>query len=81
MKSSLHLDSLNLTLRGIPPGTATAAVRDLGPALARALSAAGQKSAATGTLAVSRHVSAQALRGAIATHVAGAIQPHLGSKR
>ncbi len=80
MKSTLHLDSLHLKLRGLPAATAAAAVRDLGPALAREL-AAGAKSAATGPLAVPRHVSTQALRSAIATRVAGALQSHLGPQR
>ena len=80
MKTSLHLDSLHLKVRGVPVATAAAAVRGLAPALARELGS-GMNSGADGKpAAVPRRVSESALRQAVASRVAGAVHSHLRSQ-
>ncbi|MDH4553616.1 hypothetical protein E8F11_00240 [Pseudomonas sp. BN417] len=75
----LHIDALELDLRGIPPETAEAAVRLLGPALAKALT--GQPVQAlpaehldAGELASPAAPSAHALAAGIAQRIAGSLR-------
>jgi hypothetical protein len=77
MRTTLRLDSLHLTLRGVPVATATAAVRGLGPALKDKLAGGVMASGAEDSARVSRDVSALSLRNTIASRVAGALRPHL----
>ncbi|MES2717451.1 MAG: hypothetical protein V4795_16925 [Pseudomonadota bacterium] len=51
-RHSLHIAQLDLDLRGLPPATAQAAVRALGPALAQALATR------RGTPAAATHIDA-----------------------
>jgi hypothetical protein len=75
MKSTLHLDSLRLTVRGVPAATVGSAARGLGPQLARAL--AGPASPPP---RVSPSMSASALRCVLAARAAQALRPHLAPK-
>jgi hypothetical protein len=81
MKPTLRVDSLHLTVRGVPVGAAAAAVRGLGPALARELGAAGPDRVGNGAQPVAPRGGGEAgLRGALAARVAVAIRPHLNSQ-
>jgi hypothetical protein len=77
MRTTLHLDSLHLAVRGVPVATATAAVRGLGPALTDKLAGGVLPSAAEDSARVSHDVSVVSLRNTIALRVAGALRPHL----
>jgi len=73
MKTAVQLDTLRVRVRGLPPATAAAAVRDLGPALARALGAGPAAPAPT----LSANPPAAAVRAAVAARTAAALRPHL----
>jgi len=77
LRTTLHLDSLYLTVRGVPVATVEAAVRGLGPALTDKLARGMMPSTAGHPARVSRDVSAAALRNTIASRVAGALRPRL----
>lgn len=83
MTPSLHIDRLDLDLRGIAPETAEAAVRLLGPALAQALSqsqrgADAPRDAASGPLDAGRiHSPRQPDAQALATQIADHLAPRL----
>jgi hypothetical protein len=80
MTRRVHIDRLDLDFSGIPPATAEAAARLLGPALERAL---GRKHAApaaeidAGRIAMTGRPDAQAL----ATQMAGRIARQFGDER
>ncbi len=72
---SVHIEHLNLDLRGVPPTTAEAAVRQLGPALQQAFAGLEPRSVAAGdTLRVSADIDARALSVLVAAHVAAVIR-------
>ena len=76
--SRLHIDSLELDLRGIAPATAEAAARLLGPALAQALAHArdGAGAAPRGAMRLDAgrlDATANATPQALATEMAGRI--------
>lgn len=75
----IRIDRLELDLRGIAPATANAAVRSLGPALARTLSNRGERVAPADRIDAGRIVSpssptAQNLADGIAQRIAHAIR-------
>lgn len=77
----LHIDRLELDLRGIAPATAEAAARALGPLLAQALAAHPPTATASvdrldaGRLACPTAPAAQDLAARIAQHVARSLGP------
>ncbi len=73
MKTAVQLETLRLRVRGLTPDVAAGAVRDFGPALARALAAG----AAVPAPRLSARPSATALRGVLAARTAAALRPHL----
>lgn len=82
MKTNLQVDSLKLTVRGVPANTATAALQGLAPALARELGQrTGEQSSKSATPAVSRNISETALRNVVAAQLAGALRPHTNPNR
>lgn len=80
MKTTLHIDTLRLKIRGVSADTASAAVHGLGPAMAAALAQRAPGPAAAAAK-VGAGVSAEGLARAVATHTAGAIRPHLPPNR
>lgn len=71
----LHIERLELDLRGVDPAAAEAAVRQLGPALARALAAGGATASAAhrldaGAIASPARPAPEALAGDIAQTLA-----------
>ncbi|MGH8664127.1 MAG: hypothetical protein ACREUX_07655 [Burkholderiales bacterium] len=75
----LHIERLDLDMRGIPPATAEAAVRALGPALARELEADGGNVGAkrridAGRLAAPASPEPGALAASIAQRIAASVR-------
>ncbi|MEW6371122.1 MAG: hypothetical protein AB1584_09310 [Pseudomonadota bacterium] len=75
----LHIERLELDLRGLDPAAAEAAVRQLGPALARALAAGGATASPAhmldaGTIASPARPAPDTLAGDIAKSLARRIQ-------
>ena len=81
----LRIDRLDLDLRGIPPATAEAAARALGPALARALASNHARIARAGHIAPADRIDAgritspaspraRDLAAGIAERIAGAVR-------
>lgn len=74
MTRRLHIDRLELDLRGIPPATADRAVRLLGPALARTIEGRGatmvkQREVDAGRIESSAGAEPQALAERIAARI------------
>ena len=75
----LHIERLELDLRGVAPDTAEAAARALGPALARALAVdagdiAAKRRIDAGRIATSATPEAGALAEGIAQRIAGSLR-------
>jgi hypothetical protein len=74
-KRRVHIDRIDLDLRGLSPAKANEAARALGPALARALAGSSARMASAeridaGTIRASPAAEAHALGAAIATCIA-----------
>ena len=82
--ATVHLDRLDLTVRGVSPSTVRTALASLGPELAGAINARLNTASATpvpqasidaGTVRVSSGHDAAELRTALAAHIARAALP------
>ena len=81
---NIRIDRLILRCRGVEPGTAQAAVRELGPALLRQLregggKASGGNAASAAAIRVSAQAAPETLAGAVAGRVAGAVESKAAS--